>query len=70
MLITYFNSPIQFRRLAMSTPNNDTTTTNEGHDGFVWSQRLRVVYALLLAAVFALALAAPAFAEGAIGFGK
>ena len=54
----------------MSTPRNDTNTTNEGHDGFVWSQRLRVVYALLLAAVFALAIAAPAFAEGAIGFGK
>ena len=54
----------------MSTPNNDTTTTNEGHDGFVWSQRLRVVYALVLAAVIALAVVMPAFAEGAVAFGK
>lgn len=54
----------------MSTPNNDTTTTNEGHDGFVWSQRLRVVYALLLAVMITLAIATPAFAEGAIGFCK
>ncbi len=54
----------------MSTPDNDIHATNEGNDGFVWSQRVRVLYAALLAAVIALALVAPAFAGGAVGFGK
>ncbi len=49
---------------------NESTPTNEAHDGFVWSQYVRVGYAVALAAIVALALAAPTFAAGAVGFGK
>jgi hypothetical protein len=55
--------------LPMSNPS-ENTNTNESHDGFVWSQYIRVGYALVLAAVVAFALAAPALAAGAVGFGK
>ncbi len=55
----------------MNTSDSDITpTANEGHDGFVWSNYLRLGYAFLLAAVVAFSLAAPALAEGAVGFGK
>jgi hypothetical protein len=50
--------------------NNETPNTNEAHDGFVWSQYIRVAYALVLAGVIAFALAAPALAAGGVGFGK
>jgi len=53
----------------MSNPS-ENTNTNESHDGFVWSQYIRIGYALVLAAVVAFALAAPALAAGAVGFGK
>ena len=49
---------------------NEIPATNEAHDGFVWSQYVRVGYALVLAAGIAFALAAPALAAGAVGFGK
>ena len=53
----------------MSNPS-ENSTSNESHDGFVWSQYVRVGYALVLAAGIAFALAAPALAAGAVGFGK
>ncbi len=54
----------------MSNPTDTNTNNNERHDGFVWSQYVHVAYALVLAAVIAFTLAAPALAEGAVGFGK
>ena len=53
----------------MLTRNNEPGT-DEGHDGFVWSQRARAVYAVLLALALALAVAAPTLAAGEFFFGK
>ncbi len=52
----------------MSTHNQPRA--DEGHDGFVWSQRARTVYAVLLALAIALTVAAPTLAAGEVFFGK
>lgn len=50
--------------------SNELPTTNEAHDGFVWSQVKHVTYAIVLAGMIAFAAAAPALAAGGVGFGK
>lgn len=46
------------------------TTENDGHNGFVWSERVRFVLALAFALAVALVRFGPALADGYVGFGK
>lgn len=53
----------------MSKPK-DESKKNEGHNGFVWSQRAQVIAALALAAAIALSRVATALASGGVGWGR
>lgn len=46
------------------------TDENEGHDGSIWSGRVRWVYALLVTLLLALMSYAPSLAGGSPIFGK
>lgn len=49
--------------------SNKKEKKSDRHNGFIWSKRAQLIYALALALVMAALQIASAFAQGASGFG-